>query len=118
VLDVADVSATREAVERWDRDLGGLDLVLANAGVGGTEPAPSISWDTVERILEINVRGALATLVPAIKPMAQRGRGTLSAVTSLAGMRGLPSSAAYSASKAADGRGGRCRGCGPRTRTG
>jgi short-subunit dehydrogenase len=101
VLDVADAEMTRETVERWDRDLGGLDLVLANAGVGGTEPAPRIAWETVERILNINVTGALATLVPAIAPMVQRRRGTLSAVTSLAGMRGLPSSAAYSASKAA-----------------
>ncbi len=100
-LDVADTAATRETVARWDRDLGGFDLVLANAGVGGTEPAPKITWPAVERIVQVNVLGAMATLVPLIAPMVERGHGTLSAVTSLAGMRGLPSSAAYSASKAA-----------------
>jgi short-subunit dehydrogenase len=100
-LDVSNSDATREAVARWDRDLGGLDLVLANAGVGGNEPGPGVSWDNTERIIRINVLGALATLVPAIEPMVGRGRGTLAAVTSLAGMRGLPTSAAYSASKAA-----------------
>lgn len=100
-LDVEDTEATRETVARWDRDLGGLDLVLANAGIGGTQPGPQISWETVERIMRINVLGAMATLVPVIGPMCQRGSGTISAVTSLAGMRGLPSSAAYSGSKAA-----------------
>lgn len=101
VLDVDDTAATREAVARWDRDSGGLDLVLANAGIGGTEPGPNLRWESVEHIVRINVLGAFATLVPAIRPMVERGRGTLAAVTSLAGMRGLPSSAAYSASKSA-----------------
>jgi short-subunit dehydrogenase len=100
-LDVANTALTRETVARWDRDLGGLDLVLANAGIGGTEPGPKITWETVERIVDINVLGAMATLIPVIAPMTTRGRGTIAAVTSLAGMRGLPSSAAYSASKAA-----------------
>jgi short-subunit dehydrogenase len=100
-LDVSSSDATRQAVARWDRELGGLELVLANAGVGGTEQGPEVSWQTTERLIRINVLGALATLVPAIAPMVERGRGTLAAVTSLAGMRGLPTSAAYSASKAA-----------------
>jgi short-subunit dehydrogenase len=100
-LDVSSCDAAREAVARWDRDLGGLDLVLANAGVGGSEPGPQVSWANTEQIIRINVLGALATLVPAIEPMVGRGRGTLAAVTSLAGMRGLPTTAAYSASKAA-----------------
>ncbi len=101
VLDVSDAGATVEAVARWDRELSGLDLVLANAGVGGTGPAEKLTWERVERMLAVNVNGALATLVPAIKPMVARKRGTLAAVTSLAGMRGLPNSASYSASKAA-----------------
>ncbi|MCA9595044.1 MAG: SDR family NAD(P)-dependent oxidoreductase [Myxococcales bacterium] len=101
VLDVADPTAALEAISHWDRELSGLDLVLANAGVGGTGPAEKLSWDKVERMLAVNVTGALATLVPAIKPMVARSRGTLAAVTSLAGMRGLPASATYSASKAA-----------------
>jgi short-subunit dehydrogenase len=49
----------------------------------------------------VNTLGALAVLHAALGPMAARGSGTLSAVSSLAGRRGLPASAAYSASKAA-----------------
>ena len=60
-----------------------------------------MTWEPVARMLQVNVVGALATLVTAMPLMVARGRGTLSAVSSLAAMRGLPSSAVYSASKAA-----------------
>ncbi|MFO0565415.1 MAG: SDR family NAD(P)-dependent oxidoreductase [Polyangiaceae bacterium] len=55
----------------------------------------------VLRVFSVNTLGALATLVPVAPRMVARGKGTLAAVTSLAGMRGLAGHAAYSASKAA-----------------
>src|SRR5688572_18930016 len=39
VLDVADAERAADAVRRWDSETGGLDLVLANAGCGGSHPA-------------------------------------------------------------------------------
>lgn len=101
VLDVANAAAVTAAVQQWDERSGGFDLVIANAGVGGTGPAHELRWSTVEKMLRVNVDGALATLVAAIPGMTSRGVGTLAAVTSLAGLRGLPASATYSASKAA-----------------
>ncbi len=100
VLDVSDHEAAREAVRRWERDTGGLDLVLANAGVGDTQPAVKIDWPMVERMLGVNLLGALAVIVEAMPAMLGRGHGTLAAVSSLAAMRGLPTSSLYSASKA------------------
>ncbi len=100
-LDVADTRGARDAVERWDRDTGGLDLVLANAGIGGTGPVAQMEWATIERMVQVNTLGALAVIDAALRPMLARGSGTLAAVTSIAGQRGLPTSAAYSASKAA-----------------
>jgi NAD(P)-dependent dehydrogenase (short-subunit alcohol dehydrogenase family) len=97
VLDVTDAEAVRAVVERADRDLDGLELVVANAGVGLT----GLDWPSVERTLEVNVRGACATLVAALPLLRARGRGTLAGVSSLAGVRGMPGSGAYSASKAA-----------------
>lgn len=99
-LDVADADAARAEVARWDRDLGGLDLVLANAGVGDAQPAAELAWSDVERVLRINALGACATLVGGLHCMLSRGRGTLGAVSSLAAYRGFPTSGAYSASKA------------------
>ena len=101
VLDVADTTANREAVEHWDEVTGGLDLVIANAGVGIAKPAHLLTWHDVEPVLEVNVIGAFATLLAGLEGMVERRRGTLVGVSSLAAMRGLPNSGAYGASKAA-----------------
>jgi len=100
-LDVSDVGATRAAIERWDGEVGGLDLVIANAGVGITRPAHKLAWEDIAPVLQVNVVGAFATLHAAIQCMVPRGRGTIVGVSSLASMRGLPNSGAYAASKAA-----------------
>lgn len=100
-VDVTDVSAVRLAVEHSARELGSLDVVIANAGLGRTKSAPHLTFDDVAPVLDVNVRGALATLVSAIPIMRSRGRGHLVGVSSLAGARGMPASAAYCASKAA-----------------
>ncbi len=78
-----------------------LDLVIANAGLGGSTPARHFEWEHAKAILQLNVLGAVATLSAALPGMLDRKRGHLVGVASLAGYRGMPKSAAYSASKAA-----------------
>jgi NAD(P)-dependent dehydrogenase (short-subunit alcohol dehydrogenase family) len=99
--DVTEPSAVGEAVARADRELGSLDMVIANAGIGNTKLATRLAWQDVAPVLDVNVRGALATLVAAIPIFIAQQRGHLVGVSSLAGIRGLPASAAYCASKAA-----------------
>jgi short-subunit dehydrogenase len=101
VLDVADTDKVREAIKHWEDETGGLDLVVANAGVGKTRPAHKLAWEDVEMTLRVNVLGAFATLMAGLEGMVARRRGTLVGVSSLASMRGLPGSGAYAASKAA-----------------
>jgi NAD(P)-dependent dehydrogenase (short-subunit alcohol dehydrogenase family) len=100
-LDVCDTAAVGEAVRRADHDLGGLDMVIANAGRGDTKLGTLLTWNDVGPVIDVNVRGAMATLVAAIPIFVAQQRGHLVGVSSLAGIRGLPTSAAYSASKAA-----------------
>ena len=100
-LDVTDVEAVDEAVRRADRELGGLDMVIANAGRGDTKLSTRLTWSDVGPVLDVNVRGAIATLLAAIPVFLAQKHGHLVGVSSLAGARGLPTSAAYSASKAA-----------------
>jgi NAD(P)-dependent dehydrogenase (short-subunit alcohol dehydrogenase family) len=100
-LDVKDPSAVGDAVRRAERELGSLDMVIANAGVGGSKHATTLKWDDVAEILDVNVRGAIATLLAAVPIMLAQQKGHLVGVSSLAGRGGLPSSGAYSASKAA-----------------
>jgi NAD(P)-dependent dehydrogenase (short-subunit alcohol dehydrogenase family) len=99
--DVSDPSAVKVMVDEAHRRLGSLDLVIANAGVGGDRSALKVGIDDVIPMLKINVLGACATIVSAIPHQLAAGKGHLVGVTSLAGYRGLPTGAAYSASKAA-----------------
>lgn len=100
-LDVSDPEAVNVALKAADKESGGLDIVIANAGVGTTDHAKSFAWSEVEKQLQVNVIGAIATVTHAIPLMKKRGHGHLVAVTSLAGRRGLPVGGVYSASKAA-----------------
>jgi len=71
--------------------------------VGGKTAAqrPSrYAWPGVRDLLDINLMGALATLVPFIGPMVARGRGQLVGISSLAGEMPVPRGAVYGASKA------------------
>jgi NADP-dependent 3-hydroxy acid dehydrogenase YdfG len=102
VLDVGDAEAQHAALRSAERDAGGaLDLVIANAGVAEPTSARDLDWRAVKRVLDVNVTAACVTIAAALPPMVARGRGTVVAMSSLAGFRGFPGSAAYCASKAA-----------------
>jgi len=95
-LDVTDRAAMRGWILAAD-DVRPLDLVIANAGIGGM----GVDEDHARAIFAINVEGVLNTGYPALERMAARGGGQLALMSSLAGYRGLPDAPAYSASKAA-----------------
>lgn len=100
VLDVRDANATAALVRRVDEEVGGLDLIVANAGVGGLRWAGELRWEDCSPMLEVNVSGALATLTAVLPRMVERRRGHLVAVSSMAAYRGLPHNALYSGTKA------------------
>jgi len=99
-LDVSDGPATFARVEALDREVGGLDLVIANAGFGERTSLRSLDHASVQRMLDVNVSGATATLLGAAPGMVARGRGHLVGMSSLAGLAAFPRSSAYCASKA------------------
>lgn len=79
-----------------------VDLAIACAGItsGISSSRPLESLAAAEAVLAINLLGTIYTLEPLIAPMMARKAGHLAAVGSLAGLRGLPYSPAYCASKA------------------
>jgi short-subunit dehydrogenase len=102
-LDVSHIDETAERLAALDAEIGGFDLVVANAGIGGRMAAqrPSrVGWNDVRDLLQTNLLGAAATLVPFVAPMVARGRGHLVGISSLAGDLPIPRGAAYGASKA------------------
>jgi len=97
---VGAAAETFEQVRALDRETGGLDLVVANAGVGERTSVRQLDFAQVHRMIEVNVAGASATLCGALPGMVERRRGHLVGVSSLAGLLAFPSSAAYCATKA------------------
>jgi short-subunit dehydrogenase len=99
VLDVSRPEATVEAIRRVDAALGGLDLVIANAGIGQPLPALTLTWERVAPVLATNLVGAIATLTAVLPQMIARGRGHLVGISSLAVLGPVPGGSAYRASK-------------------
>ncbi|WP_296219005.1 SDR family NAD(P)-dependent oxidoreductase [Pseudomonas sp. UBA2684] len=99
-LDVTDYAACQDAVGLAANALGGLDGVIANAGIALTGKAGGGHFERARLTLETNLIGAIACLDAAAALFRQQGHGHLVAVASVAGKRGLPHTAAYSASKA------------------
>ena len=99
--DVRDAAAVRAAADRVRESWGHIDLLVANAGLGGNTPAKNLRADEVAEIINTNVIGPVNCVAAVLPEMLARRSGQLVAISSLAAYRGLPNSAAYSASKAA-----------------
>jgi short-subunit dehydrogenase len=101
-LDVSDVAGTERRVVELDEEVGGFDLVVANAGIGGSQrPVAEETLANVTRVFETNFFGALATFLPLVPRMIARGGGHVVGVSSLAAEVPLPTAADYGTSKAA-----------------
>jgi short-subunit dehydrogenase len=99
VLDVSDDQAVVKRLKGLDEEVGGFDIAVANAGIGGPNPVGD-SWDDVSRLLKVNVLGATATLHTLAGCMVMRGRGRLCGIASLAAYRGFWAGGPYNGSKA------------------
>jgi short-subunit dehydrogenase len=99
LLDMRDFAA----LQGWLSTLEALDLVIVNAGMNthigpAGEPEP---WDTVEALLDVNLKAAMVIVQAVLPAMRARGRGQIALVSSLAAYFGLPVTPSYCASKAA-----------------
>jgi 3-oxoacyl-[acyl-carrier protein] reductase len=101
-LDVTDGAAVERAVADTERELGPIELLCANAGVGGPDGTP---WEVDPadwwRVFEINVLGVELCARAVIPKMLERGRGRIVITGSGAGYLPGASNTAYTASKAA-----------------
>lgn len=107
VLDVTDHGALQEAAQDFLAVAGGIDVVIANAGISqGTLTEYAEDIPVFERIIATNVTATVATFHPFIAAMKDQMKARpqecrLVGIGSVAGIRGLPGAEAYSASKAA-----------------
>ncbi|NOZ75392.1 MAG: SDR family NAD(P)-dependent oxidoreductase [FCB group bacterium] len=101
VLDVSDYSACREAAESFLESTGGIDTVIANAGVSGTDGITSGDLHKIKTILDTNISGVVHTLFSFLPTLRKQKSGRVVFISSVAGYRALPGRSGYSASKAA-----------------
>ncbi len=99
--DVRDAAAMRDAARAFLNDVGVPDIVIAAAGISiGTLTEEAADAPVFRAVMDANVLGLVHTFQPFIAAMQSSG-GVLCAISSVAGVRGLPGGGAYSASKAA-----------------
>ena len=99
--DVRDSKAMQAAADRIRAELGPIDILIANAGIGTSSHISQLDPNHVADVIGINVLGAANSLAAVVPQMIERGHGQLVAISSLAAYRGLAKSAAYCASKSA-----------------
>jgi SDR family mycofactocin-dependent oxidoreductase len=100
-VDVRDRAALRDAVDEGVAELGGLDVVVANAGILN-EIAPSwqLGVDQWQTMLDVNLTGVWHTTSVAVPHLVDRGGGgSVILISSTAGLRGIPNVAHYNAAK-------------------
>ena len=98
-LDVRDAEAWDRAIATVVRDLGGLDVLVHNAGIVDPGPLEAIPPDRLRTLLETNLLGAMLGCRAALPALRAR-RGAIVHVASLGGLVPMPFEAAYAASKA------------------
>jgi short-subunit dehydrogenase len=100
LIDVTDTKTLEVWIQTLDRKQA-IDLVIANAGISAGTGGEGESDSQARKLFAVNLDGVMNTIHPAIACMRPRRNGQIAVMSSLAGYRGLPSSPAYSASKAA-----------------
>jgi len=100
VVDVSDSGRVNEAMEEVVSDLGRVDIVVANAGIGGEmNPTAEYSDDSWHKVIGVNLDGVFYTQRAGIRAMKRNGGGSVINMASILGMVGFAMSSAYVAAK-------------------
>lgn len=97
--DVRDLSAVQQAVDAGIEAFGGIDVVVANAGIASYGSVLAVDPDTFARVIDVNVTGVFHTVRASLPSVIDR-RGYVLVVSSMAAFGAMPGMAAYNASKA------------------
>ena len=97
--DLSDVAAAENHAREIDAALGGVDLLINNAGAPMRRPVQRLTSAEIERTMRLNFLSPASMTLALLPGMLERGRGSIVNVSSLGGRLGILSEAAYSASK-------------------
>jgi meso-butanediol dehydrogenase / (S,S)-butanediol dehydrogenase / diacetyl reductase len=99
--DAADPAHAAEVVDATVAAFGGIDVIVANAGIDRPGSVVEVTDDDWHRTIDVNLTGPLMLLRAAIPVMIDRGGGSVVLVSSVNGLANAPGAVAYDASKAA-----------------
>jgi NADP-dependent 3-hydroxy acid dehydrogenase YdfG len=97
--DVRDRAQVDAAVAATVDRFGGLDVVVANAGVGTYGPFVELDPERLEAMIDVNLKGTLYTAAATLPHLIAAGEGDFVSLASVAGLRAFPGEAVYNASK-------------------
>lgn len=97
--DVRDRAQVAALVDETVARHGGLDIVVANAGVGAYGPFVDLDPALSDEMMDVNANGVIITAAATVPHLIAQGAGDFVSVASEAGRRGLPFEAVYCASK-------------------
>lgn len=100
-VDVSNQLITKNAIDDFIIKSGGIDVVIANAGISGKVDLGKGDSSATNRMLSTNILGVANTVIPTLPTMVEQQSGSVVVVSSIAGFRGLPGRSSYSASKVA-----------------
>jgi short-subunit dehydrogenase len=98
VADVSNENDCRRFIESSVKALGGIDILINNAGVSMRALLKEANTDVIKKVMDINFYGSVYCTKYALDSIIER-KGTIVGVSSIAGYRGLPGRSGYSASK-------------------
>jgi NAD(P)-dependent dehydrogenase (short-subunit alcohol dehydrogenase family) len=99
--DIADEKNVLDAFAEITDRFGRIDILVNNAGIEFKKPFSEMPMDEWDQTMNVNTRGTVLCIKAVLKDMQKRNEGNIINIASGAGLRGLPGSAAYGASKAA-----------------
>jgi short-subunit dehydrogenase len=99
-LDLAALSQVKPALEAAIADIGPIDLLINNAGMGYTGPLATMPLEDWQQVMDLNLTSALLCMQAVLPGMRDRGSGTILNIASVAAYNAFPDWGAYSVSKA------------------
>jgi (+)-trans-carveol dehydrogenase len=97
--DIRDYAATDAALRRGVDEFGRLDVVVCNAGISSGGPAAELSEEFWQDMIDVNLTGQWKTCKAAIPHLIASGGGSISIISSFAGLNGMPTGASYCSAK-------------------
>ena len=98
-VDISDKDAVAKTIDIIESNHGGIDVLINNAGVVQNIEFAEQSFDVMERIIDVNLKGTLFCTRLALPKMIERRNGRIINISSVAGTRGIFGQATYCASK-------------------